>query len=184
MPWVISPWCISFDEKGFHNLPPGIFIDDHIHSWKKVDEQTALSLFCKALRTTREEYISESLTKRREKHARKKETSTVKFTEEQKMQTIARVRPTTLMSYLFRLKRKTNYEQSSILALGPQNESQSKELRDNLSFIIASTLLVTEFIISRLIGEDIYYGWCREWGKYKAPAFDHIGPDKRFDIIF
>jgi hypothetical protein len=184
MPWFISPWCISFDEKGFHNLPPGVYADDHIHSWKKVDEYSALSLFCKALRTTREEYISEALTKRRDRHAKKKETSTVKFTEQQKMKTIARVRPTTLMSYLFRLKKKTNYEQSSILALGPQNEYQSEEIRDNLSFIIESTLLLTEFIISRLIGEDTYYNWCREWEKYKAPAFDHLGPEKRFDIIF
>lgn len=184
MPWIISPWCVNFDENGFHNLPPGVYVDDHIHSWKKVDEYSALSLFCKALRTTREEYISEALTKRRERHAKKKEISTVKLTEQQKMQTIARVRPTTLMSYLFRLKKRTNYEQSSVLALGPQNEYQSKEIRDNLSFIIESTLLVTEFIISRLIGEDSYYGWCRQWEKYKAPAFDNLGPEKRFDIIF
>ncbi|NIS10142.1 MAG: hypothetical protein GWO07_15630, partial [Candidatus Dadabacteria bacterium] len=52
---------------------------------------------------------SEALGKRRERHAKKKDVSTVKFTEEQKMQTIARVRPTTLMSYVFRLKKKTNY---------------------------------------------------------------------------
>ncbi len=183
MPWSITPWCISFNEKGFHNLPPDSTVDDHIHSWKKVDEDTALSLFCKALRTTREEYISEALTKRRDRLAKKKETSTVKFTEQQKMQTIARVRPTTLMSYIFRLKKKTNYEQSSILALGPLSEYQSKDLRDDLSFLIESTLLVTEFIISRLIGEDTFYTWCREWGKYQAPAFNDLGPVKRFDII-
>ncbi|HSG30409.1 MAG TPA: hypothetical protein VLB82_02580 [Thermodesulfobacteriota bacterium] len=182
--WLITPWCISFDENGFHNLAPGIYPDDHIHSWKKVEDESALSLFCKALRTTREEYISEALAKRRDRLAKKKDTSTVKLTDEQKMQTITRVRPTTLMSYLFRLKRKTNYEQSSILAIGPQNEFQSQELRNNLSFIIESTLLITEFIISRLIGEDIYYNWCREWEKYKAPAFDHIGPEERFEIVF
>ena len=183
MPWLISPWCISFDEKGFHNLPAGVYADDHIHSWKKVDEDSALSLFCKALRTTREEYISEAFIKRRKRLAERKEVSTVKFTEEEKMQTTSRVRPTTLLSYMFRLKRKTNYEQSSILAIGPQNKFESEKLRDNLSFIIDSTLLVTEFIVSRLVGEDTYYYWSKQWGETKSPSLDYMGPEKRFDII-
>lgn len=184
MPSILAPWSISFDEDGFHNLPPDSDIDDHIHSWKKVDESTALSIYCKALRTTREEYIAESLAKRRERHAAQKGTSTVKFTDEQKMQTISRVRPTTLISYLFRLKRKTSYEQSSILALGPQNKYQSEELRNDLLFLIESTMLITEFMVSRIIGEDKYYSWCKDWDKYKSPRVNELGPEQRFDIIF
>lgn len=183
-PCILAPWAITYDENGFKNLPDKQSVDDHIHSWTKVEEQTALSLYCKALRTTREEFIEEALSKRRERLAIKKDMKNVKFSEEDKHKTISRIRPTSLINYLFRLKRRTNYEQSSALALGPQNEHQSKELRENLSFIIESTLLVTEFIICRSVGDETYYNWCREWEKYKAPAFDNIGPEKRFEIIF
>ncbi len=184
MPWLISPWCITYNENGFLNLQPDIEIDDHIHSWRKVDGETALSLYCKALRTTRDEFIEEALSKRRQRRADEKGTSTIKLTDKQKRETNVRVRPTSLITYLFRLKRRTSYEQSSALALGPENDYQSKELRDNLSFIIESTLLVSEFIISKIVGEDLYYSWCKEWDKYKSPAFQNLGPEKRFEIIF
>ena len=181
--WILSPWCISYNENGFYNLPPEVSIDDHIHSWKKVDDKTALNLFCKALRTTREEFIEEALKKRRQKHARKGQAKIVRLTQKQKKQTQVRVRPTTLISYLYRLKRKTAYEQSSILATGPENIYQSEEFRDNLSSIIESTLLLTEMITLRIVGKDQFFSWCEEWDEYKAPAMNQIGPGSRLNII-
>ena len=181
--WILTPWCISYNENGFHNLPPGVNVDDHIHSWKKVDDKTALNLYCKALRTTREEFIEEALIKRRQRLARKGQTKTVRLTQKQKRQTHIRVRPTTLLSYLYRLKRKTAYEQSSILATGPENIYQSVEFRDNLSFIIDSALLLTELITLRTLGEDEFYSWCKDWEKYRAPAMKQFGPGSRLEII-
>lgn len=181
--WILSPWCISYNENGFCNLPPGVSIDDHIHSWKKVDDKTALNLFCKALRTTREEFIEEALMKRRQKHVSKNQSKKVRLTQKQKKQTQVRVRPTSLISYLFRLKKKTTYEQSSILAIGPENIYQSAEFRENLSFIIESTLLITEMITLKTVGEDKFFLWCKEWEKYKAPAMNQIGPGSRLNII-
>ncbi len=181
--WILSPWCISYNENGFYNLPPGVSIDDHIHSWKKVDDKTALNLFCKALRTTREDFIEEALMKRRQKHFKKDPSKKIRLTQKQKKQTQVRVRPTSLISYLFRLKRKTTYEQSSILAIGPENIYQSAEFRENLSFIIESTLLITEMITLKTVGKDQFFSWCKEWDKYKAPAMNQIGPGSRLNII-
>lgn len=181
--WILSPWCISFNENGFHNLPPGVSVDDHVHSWKKVDDKTALNLFCKALRTTREEFIVEALTKRRQRHNRKDQVKAVRLTQKQKRQTQVRVRPTTLISYLYRLKRKTTYEQSSILATGPENIYQSAEFRENLGFILDSTLLMTEMITLKTVGDNLFFSWCDEWEKYKAPAMINIGPGSRISLI-
>ncbi|MDA2919274.1 hypothetical protein MYX76_07270 [Desulfobacterota bacterium AH_259_B03_O07] len=182
-PWLLSPWCISYGKDGFHNLPPGIFIDDSVHSWKKVDELTALNLFCKAVRTTRDEFITDALARRKERLAMKKPSAKLRLTKKQKKQTKSRARPTTIINYLYRLKRKTSYEQSSILAAGPENIYQSKEIRENLSFIIEATLLITEMITSRIVGQATFYSWCMEWEKYKSPAMKDIGPSTRLNII-
>ncbi|MGI9534457.1 MAG: hypothetical protein ACR2NW_05870 [Thermodesulfobacteriota bacterium] len=181
--WILSPWCISYNEIGFHNLSPDVIVDDHVHSWKKVDDETALNLFCKALRTTRDEFIEEALIKRRQRLARKDQSKIVRLTQQQKKQTHIRIRPTTLISYLYRLKRKTTYEQSSMLAIGPVNDYQSADFRDSLNFIIESTLLITEMITLKNVGENQFYSWCKEWEKYKAPAMSHIGPGSRLSII-
>ena len=181
--WILSPWCISYNEDGFHNLPPGVSIDDHIHSWKKVDEMTALNLFCKALRTTRDEFIEEALRKRRQRRAGNDQTRKVRLTQKQKKQTQVRIRPTTLISFLYRLKRKTTYEQSSILAVGPENIYQSAEFRDNLSYLIDSTLLITEMVALKTVGDDRFFSWCKDWEKFKSPALDQTGPGSRLNII-
>ncbi len=183
-PWLLSPWSISHDEDGFHNLPPGIFVDDSVHPWKRVEELTALSLFCKALRTTREELIKDGLTRRKQRIAKKEDKllSRVRLTKNQKRETDVRIRPTMLINYLYRLKRKTNYEQSSMLAIGPENMYQLNEFRENLGFLIEANLLITEMITKNAVGVDTYYSWCKEWDKYKSPAMD-IGPGNRMKII-
>ena len=181
--WLLSPWCVTYNENGFYNLPPGVQIDDRVHSWKKVDDKTALSLYCKALRTTREEFIEEALVNRRKKHAKKDPSKNVRLSRKQKKQTEARVRPTTLISYLYRLKKKTTYEQSSILAIGPENIYQSLEFRNNLRFIIESTLLIAEMMTLRAAGNEIFFSWCKEWEKFKSPAIKEFGPGNRRKLI-
>jgi len=181
---ILVPWSVTYDENGYKNIPDIQLVDDHIHSWTKVDEQTALSIYCKALRTTRDEFIDEALAKRRDRLSAKRDQKSVKLSDVDKMKTITRIRPTSLINYLFRLKRRTSYEQASAFATGPQNEYQSKELRDNLSFIIQSTLLVTEFIISKALGEDIYIDWFRQLNNIKSNYIKNTGPESRFEIIF
>lgn len=181
---ILVPWSVTYDENGYNNLPSDQVIDDQIHSWTKVDEGTALSIYCKALRTTRDEYIDEALTKRRDRLSARKNQNTVKLTDEDKVKTVSRIRPTSLINYLFRLKRRTSYEQASAFAIGPQNKFQSKDFRDNLSFIIRSTLLVTEFIISKAVGEDNYIDWFRKLNEDKTNDLKNTGPQSRFEIIF
>lgn len=180
----LLPWSVTLDDNGYNNLPSDSKVDMQIHSWSSVNDKTALSLYCKALRTTREEYIEDALARRREKMSLKKEQKSVKLSEEDKARTIRHIRPTTLFNYLFRLKRRTSYEQASAFATGPQNEFQSKTLRDNLYFIMQSTLLLTEFIISKTVGEDIYIDWFRQLNNKKANVFSNKGPESRFEIIF
>lgn len=179
----MSPWTIWYDKDGFHNVPPDTNIDNSIHSWRRVDETTALSLYCKALRTTREEYVQEALSKRRERLTSKKDSETIRLSNKQKKQTEVRVRPVTLLSYLYRLKSNTIYERSSMLSAGPENIYQSTHLRENLRHIIDTTLLIAEVLTASIIGKDMFHSWCKELNEYKPPAFNETGPAYRASLI-
>lgn len=180
---VLSPWTIWYDKDGFHNTPPDSAIDNSIHSWRRVDETTALSLYCKALRTTREEYVQEALTKRKERLASKSKTDVVRLSNKQKRQTEVRVRPVTLLSYLYRLKSNTIYERSSMLSAGPENIYQSTHLRENLRHIIDTSLLIAETLTASLVGNATFHSWCRELNEYKPPVFNETGPAYRANLI-
>lgn len=180
---VMCPWSVWYDKDGFHNVPPDSKIDNSIHSWRRVDETTALSLYCKALRTTREEYVQEALAKRKERLASKSKSETVRLSNKQKRQTEVRVRPVTLLSYLFRLKSNTIYERSSMLSAGPENIYQSTHLRENIRHIIDTSLLIAETLTATLVGKDTFHSWCRELNDYKPPAFNETGPAYRASLI-
>lgn len=182
-PWFLSPWSLWYDQKGFRNTPPGFHPDHSIHSWRRVDETTALDLVLKALRTTREEYVNEAIARRKERLSTEKEVKTVRLSRKQKEQSESRVRPATLVSYLYRLKRNTLYERSSMLSTGPENLTQSKQFRSHLRELMDAILLITEMIVLRTIDEDLFYKWCTEQEHYRPPAFMHSGPVYRMNLI-
>ncbi len=179
----LLPWSIWYDYKGFHNLPRGFKPDDTIHSWRKVNKSTALSLVCKALRTTREEYIEEAIKRRKERLSRQG-SSTIRLKKEARVQTERRVRPVTLINYIYRLKRTTLYERSSMLSIGPENMYQSLRFREDLLCIIDLLLLMAELLALSAVGERVFSSWCKEVEFYKPSAFNKIGPLYRKKTLF
>ena len=182
-PWFISPWSLWYDQKGSQNTPPGFRPDNSIHAWRRVDDSTSLNLVLKALRTTREEYVNEAITRRKERLSGENAGKTIRLSQKQKNQSEARVRPATLISYLYRIKRNTLYERSSMLSTGPENFTQSKQFRWHVRRIIDTTLLIAEMLVSETIGEELFNKWCSELEHYKPPAFIHTGPTYRMELI-
>lgn len=181
----LEPWTLSYGSEGTRNIPSHIIIDDTIHNWSHCSSDTAWSLACKALKTTREDKLAESVRKAREKK-RTERISTLKkeeverirlgkkpkktpnvrlpqLTREEKLRVDNKEPPTTIIDYLFRLRIRTNYVDSSMFTDGPENEHASLQVRDDLSIIAGGNLLLAELTVSRIVGHDVFLKWINDW---------------------
>jgi len=173
---LISPWTLAFGHSGYRNVPPSVQVQHPIHPWSTCDDLTCWSLAVMALRTTREDAVLDTLAQKRadgQRERRKawdaKEAARVQhglkahkrprfpkpqLTTEEKTQARQRVRPSTIMDYLFRLRIRTNYEDSAMFTDGPEVEGASLEVLHNLRRLSAATLLVHELTLAELLGRD------------------------------
>ena len=182
---ILPPWTFSCPCEGFLNVPPGIHVDTSIHPWTNCDENSAWSLAGKALYTTRREKL---LKKEREKRTRKRSTRMKAWREiekqriikgkdprenpnfrlphlnhEEKQKIDTDLRPFTIMDYLYRLRIKTNYEDSDMFTDGPTNESDSIKVRDYFCRLASSTIFLHELTICNLVGRNRFENWVRTW---------------------
>ena len=79
------------------------------------------------------------------------------------------MRPFTFMNYLYRLRLKTNYEDSNMFTDGPDDERASRYVRNALCCIASGTLLLYELIIRSLVGADTFDGWVDAWILHNLP---------------
>lgn len=172
----LEPWTLAFGASGPENVPDAVEVDGDCHSWVSCNENSCWSLAYKVLRTTREETI-----RLRERDARigKRKQQKAMWEKEEKLrseggkrprkpprfplpkltllekQTInQKLRPYTLMDYLYRLRVRTNYEDSAMFTDGPQNDSVSAEVRQDLQKITACSLLIFELHVRRSLGKN------------------------------
>jgi len=191
----LEPWTLSYGFEGAQNIPSSITIDDTIHNWCHCSSDTAWSLVCKALKTTREDKLPESVKKARENKRKEririlkqdeaeritlgkrvKKTSKVRLpqlTPTEKLAVDMNESPTTIIDYLYRLRVRTNYVDSSMFTDGPENKHAPIQVRDDLSIIAGGTLLLAELTVSRLVGQDVFLTWINDWVCANVP--DHAG---------
>jgi hypothetical protein len=187
----LAPWTISVHADGYHNVPNLVTIDTNIHSWSSCTRTTSWSLACKALRTTRDDLVSEALRKRRESKRASNRRSwrdeelvrsgrgrrprkdprfpLPTLTQHEKQDVNARTRPTTIIHYLYRVRIKTNYEDSAMFTDGPEDEQVSDEIRNHLCLLSGTTLLLHEVQIAALVGKDRFLEWVHEWISQRLP---------------
>ena len=187
----LVPWALSFHADGNHNVPSSVTIDQDIHSWSFCTAETSWSLACKALRTTRDDLLSEALHKRRENKRASSRRSwrdeelirrgrgrrpreeprfpLPNLTQVEKQEVNRRTRPTTIIDYFYRVRIKTNYEDSAMFTDGPEDERASEEIRNHLCLLSGTTLFVHEVRIAALVGKDQFLEWARRWVSQKPP---------------
>lgn len=85
------------------------------------------------------------------------------------MQASAGVRDVMLLDYLYRLRMKTNYVDSDMFTDGPEDGSDSWQLRSDVGVITADTLLVHEFRIGSHVGFPLLVRWAEEWVDRSLP---------------
>jgi hypothetical protein len=200
----LEPWTLAYDSEGAQNIPSDITIDDTMHTWCHCSSDTAWSLACKALKTTREENFPESIKNSREEKRRLKTKSLQQdeaerirlgknpkktyqvrlplLTPTEKSSVYEKEPPATIIDYLYRLRVKTNYIDSSMFTDGPENEYASIQVRDDLSIIAGGTLLLAELTVSKVVGNDVFLGWINDWVCDNVPVHGGFGIRDRLRI--
>lgn len=191
---ILAPWTLGFGNNGPVNIPEELTINHRLHSWTTCTDETAWSLACKAFRTTREEMIPDRMRKRRvdKRNRRKKEWAEEEkerlrvgraprqlpsfrlplLTESEKRNVCSKLRPFTLMDYLYRLRIRSNYKDSAMFTDGPEEVGQSEQLREDLLLLSGSVALLAELFISSLIGRNVILQWADNWlERNKAPGW-------------
>jgi hypothetical protein len=182
-PLDLPPWTLGATDGGWRNGPRAI--DDSLSSWSTCTTGTCWALAAKALRTTREEHVSDALRRERESKRRAarrewRETETTRLakgrrprkvpnfslprlTAAEKRTVAGKVRSHSIVDYLYRLRLKTNYEDAAMFTDGPTDNVTSRKVHTELCFIASSTMLVHELHIAQVIGAKRLGQWADRW---------------------
>lgn len=204
-PLQLAPWTFGATAAGFANMPVGATVDTTIHAWSACGATTAWSLSAKAFDSTRNGWIGDAEDRQRKKlqslnrktwhEAEVKRTAAGKPMRTPPMFAMPRLsptdkatiavstRPSGLIDYLYRLRVKTNYEDSSMFTDGPEDSTVSSQVHADLTFLASSTLLVHELHVGRLIGKPVLLGWVDGWLAAHLPAGMKVGLALRRDVI-
>ena len=198
-PVPLPPWSFGAQVRGFSNAPAQV--SDSVHPWTACTPRTCWGLAGKALRTTRQELVAEAWRQERKRKqvqarkvweeeernrrqsgraARKKPTFALPIlTEAEKAAVAARLAPTCLMDYLWRLRVKAHYQDASVFIEGPER-GESTSLYGHLRWLVSASLLVHELHVTRLVGRTLMTELVDQWLKRMTTK---IGLPMRRDFI-
>jgi hypothetical protein len=172
----LAPWSLAAVEPGTRNAcasgflnGPGRPLDMSLHGWASLGPGQEWDRAGKALRTTRDDRVAEAIRRARE-NKRKERTKAWKVEEEarrasgklpretpemplsrltaaEKAAAREKVRPFTMLDYLFRLRIKANYIDDDLFSQGPEDDSDAVSFAAAMQDIVATTLLVHELRI-------------------------------------
>lgn len=202
---VIPPWTFSVVYAGPRSIPTDVIVDDSIHPWNACDQRSCWSLAAKALRTTRQYSVDEAIARKRMERQRERKRAweqaegnrlqrglkarkqprfrMPQLSREEKTQVHQRVRSNTVMDYLYRLRIRTNYEDSAMFTDGPEFEGDSTQVLDNLRCLSAATLLIHELALSELLGRDTLLRQVGEFLGWTAPSGIVVSLRHRLGIL-
>jgi hypothetical protein len=201
----IAPWSLAACSGGVKNLPPTVPGDEGIHVWSFCTDLTRWGLACKALRTTREDLLRDAVGKKRDSKrtalkkawklqeadrqtARKKPRVEPRFplprlTVAEKVSVEASVRPVTVIDYLYRVRIRTNYEDSAMFTDGPTDPTASGVVRADLCMIAGTSLFLAELQVACLAGRRTFRQWTEEWVESKLPRGMQLGLGERAGVL-
>jgi hypothetical protein len=201
----MPPWTYAVGERGFLNGPPGRAVDLGVHQWKFCDATNCWDIAGHALKSTREGMIPDAMSTKREnkrKDARRdwEEEEAVRLAAGRKLRKVptvrlpqltvadkalvrSRVRPYSTMDYLYRLRIKSNYEDSTMFTDGPTDENASKVVHGDLVRLASSVLRLHELHIRKLIGLGPMKKMMDDWIAGSMPANRQLGVAVRRVVV-
>ena len=87
------------------------------------------------------------------------------------------------MDYLFRLRTRTTYVDSTMFTDGPENDTVSEQVHEDLALITSTTLLVHELHIGRIVGKKAFMSLVDDWLQAHMPKGMPVGLATRRDIL-
>ena len=194
---LLQPWTVGYGPMGAINLPHDVNVDHNVHPWSSCEGHNIWSLFTKALMTTRRDEILEKHRKKRESMKKAlrqcwelKETARIGqekrprkqpvfplplLTTDEKRGIEGSTRAFTLIDYIYRLRIKTNYEDSNMFIDGPEDGYQSALVRSAFYSIASGTLFLYENAIKATIGRELLRQWASSWSERNLPRGSTLG---------
>jgi hypothetical protein len=201
----MPPWTFAAGENRFYNGPPGRDVDLSVHQWKSCDADNCWDIAGHALKSTRDDSIPAALRTKRENKRREarrawerdeeariaagrkpRKASTFplpRLTVAEKDAVRHNVRRHTAMDYLYRLRIKSNYEDSTMFTDGPTDENASKLVHRDMVRLASSVLLMHELHILELIGRKAMTRMVDGWMGGSLPSGRTLGLAVRRDIL-
>jgi hypothetical protein len=210
---ALAPWSFAFgptsgaqaDAQGYTN-GPGRPLDHSIHAWSACTETACWDLAAVALRSTRQHAIDENLRQKRKDKLKLRQREwrqeeefrrrtgkrprqeplwpgQATLTAGETAQVRDRVRPYTVLDYLYRLRIKANYEDPRMFTDGPEHSGDSSAVAGDLVGLTAATMVVHEVRIANLIGAKRLLREAEGWLGRNSPPGDPMGLAARLSIL-
>jgi hypothetical protein len=175
----LEPWSLAAAEAGTRRAcasgflnGPGRPLNLNLHPWAFLAPGEEWDRAAKALHTTREDRIKKAQAQARQKKrrdrdkvwkaeeaarragrtARKPPNTLPRLTDEEKVAERSRIRPYTMLDYLYRLRINANYIDNELFSQGPETDSDAQSFATHMEYIVAATMLVHELRLSKLLG--------------------------------
>jgi hypothetical protein len=183
----LLPWAFGDGAHGCENAPESIEIDLTLNPWPGCDDLNFWSIAYKALSSTRQDILKEQIDEGRKKKQRERQkaweleedTRLSKgarkrkkprfarplLTPTEKQETSNRIGTITLMDYMWRLRIRSNYEDSQMFAEGPEYPVDSILVYRNVRELTAATMLASEILVLKHIGRSQFSGMVDRWLK-------------------
>ncbi len=190
-------WSLGADPRNCCNLPSHASLITSTSNLSEPHSATCWTHVYRALRTTRDDLLADRLTDAR---ARKVKDKRREFATEQEARRLAKKRllkPKTFsaakltqsetatvdtklgtvgfLHYLYRLRTRSNYEDSQMFVDGPNTLDASRTVNDDLRLVVAYTLLLHELHISVVIGAAKLAAMADAWLASAGAPSDPIG---------
>lgn len=201
---AVAPWSFAIDHAGGRNGPDRELRP--VHVWSTCDPVSCWDIAAVALRSTRADAVAKALRRERDRKLKERRRewkgeeaerrdggakprrepawpATAKLTREESAGTDQRVRPYTILDYLYRLRIKANYEDAAVFITGPENEQGSKQVASDLELIAAATLLAHELRVGGLVGREAMLGLLDEWTDAHGAAASDVGVQSRRALL-
>lgn len=179
----LLPWSLGWDDSGAINLPRGYTLHT-VHNWENCHTENCIDFLAKGLKTTREDLVTQRLSdERRNKQARnrkqweseeatrladgrrprKRPSFPSRLGADERDKVATGVKATSVLDYLYRLRVRSNYEDSTMFTEGPTDPIQSWSVYRELSSITCATMLVHELLVIRIIGGNKVRSMMEHW---------------------
>lgn len=176
----LEPWSLAATEPGARGACPTGFLngpgrplDLTIHTWAALEPGQEWDRAGKALRTTRDEKVKDALASARKAKRKTKiqdwkqdesnrraagrkprnepEFPLPQLTSGEKTHQRSRIRPVTMLDYLYRLRIKANYIDDDLFSQGPVDDDTAVAFASKMEDIVGGTLLVHELRLCKLL---------------------------------